>query len=99
MRRLGFHSKWIQWVMECVIIVQYSIRFNNTMLEPFKPSRGLCQGDPLLPYLFLFVADGLSRILQDEVSRGALHELHVCRHAPGISHLLFADDTLISGSF
>jgi hypothetical protein len=64
-------------------------------LEPFKPSRGLRQGDPLSSYLFLFVADGLSKLLQQEIERGALHELHVCRRAPDISHLLFADDTLL----
>jgi hypothetical protein len=61
----------------------------------FQPSRGLRQGDPLSPYLFLFVADGLSRILQHEVNRGALYELKICRNAPSISHLLFADDTLM----
>jgi hypothetical protein len=49
--RLGFHSK-------------YFVCFNNTMLSPFKPSCSLRQGDPLSPYLFLFVADGLSKILQ-----------------------------------
>jgi hypothetical protein len=65
-------------VMECVITVNYSIRFNNVLLNPFKPSHGLRQGDPLSPYLFLFVADGLSRILQHEVGSGALHELKIC---------------------
>jgi hypothetical protein len=43
----------------------------------------------------LFVADGLSRILQHDVEKGVLHELKICRNAPGISHLLFADDALL----
>jgi hypothetical protein len=81
--------------MECVTTVQYSVHFNNEMLEPFQPSHGLRQGDPLSPYLFLFVADGLSRILHHEVASGALHELRICRSAPGIPHLLFADDTML----
>jgi hypothetical protein len=49
----------------------------------------------LSPYLFLFVVDGLSKLLQHEVGQGTLRELHVCLRAPGISHLLFADDTLL----
>jgi hypothetical protein len=93
--RLGFHSKWIQWIMSCVTTVRYSVRFNNSQLESFKPSRGLRQGDPLSHYLFLFVADGLSHLMQKEVRTRNLMELHICRTAPGISHLLFTDDTLI----
>jgi hypothetical protein len=65
------------------------------VLEPFKPSRSLCQGDPLSPYLFLFVADGLSKLIQQEVSNNHLKELKICRRSPGISHLLFADGTLL----
>jgi hypothetical protein len=64
-------------------------------LNSFKPSHDLRQGDPLSPYLFLFVVDGLSQILQHEVHSGALHDMRICRQAPGISHLLFAYDTLL----
>jgi hypothetical protein len=81
--------------MECVTTVKYFIHFNNELLNPFKPSRGLRQGDPLSPYLFLFVADGLSCILEHEIRSGAMHDLRICRTALGISHLLFADDTLL----
>jgi hypothetical protein len=65
------------------------------MSAPFTPTRGLRQGDPLSPYLFLFVADGLSTLINRKVETSAMKELIICRNAPGISHLLFADDTLL----
>lgn len=81
--------------MECVTTVRYSVHFNGSSLGYFTPTRGLRQGDPLSPYLFLFVADGLSTIIQNQVRCGELEELKICRRAPGVSHLLFADDTLL----
>jgi hypothetical protein len=39
---LGFHQKWVQWIMACVTTVRYSVRFNNVALESFVPSHGLC---------------------------------------------------------
>ena len=63
------------------------------ILENFLPLRGLQQGDPLSLYLFMLVADGLSRLLQKEIDNGKIKDLIVCRHIPGISHLLFADDS------
>lgn len=81
--------------MTCVTTVRYTIRLNGEQLKAFSPSRGLRQGDPLSPYLFLFIADGLSRIMKNEISMGRLEELKICRNAPGVSHLLFADDSLL----
>ena len=95
MQKLGFAHRWIDWIMTCVTSVRYSVRFNGTLLDSFAPSRGLRQGDPLSPFLFLFVADGLSAILKHYVSSGDITPVKVCRRAPGISHLLFADDTML----
>jgi hypothetical protein len=71
------------------------VKFNGALLETFTPTRGLRQGNLLSPFLFLFVADGLSELLREEVEAGGISPLKVCRNAPGISHLLFADDTLL----
>jgi hypothetical protein len=76
--KLGFHSQWVQWVMACVTTVRYSIRFNGNMLDSFSPSRGIHQGDPLSPYLFLFVADGISCLIRKEIEMNSLREFHIC---------------------
>lgn len=75
--------------------VTYNVKLNEALSDSFAPSRGLRQGDPLSPFLFLLVADGLDAILKQKVLLGRISPLHVCPRAPGISHLLFADDTLL----
>jgi hypothetical protein len=95
MHKMGFARQWVRWIMLCVTMVKYSVKFNGALLESFTPTRGLRQGNRLSPFLFLFVADGLSELLREEVEAGGISPLKVCRNAPGISHLLFADDTLL----
>ena len=95
MKGLGFSHRWISWIKSCVTTVSYSVKLNGTLLDSFSPSRGLRRGDPLSPFLFLFVADGLSALIQKEIADNQIEPLKVCRRAPGISHMLFADDTLL----
>ena len=82
-------------IMECVSSVSYKIRFNGAETDEIIPTRGLRQGDPLSPYLFLLCSEGLSSMLAHEEEVGGLGGIKVCRNAPSISHLLFADDSLI----
>lgn len=93
--RFGFCQQWKNWVMTCVRSVRYAVKLNGTILDFFEPSRGLRQEDPLSPYLFLFVAEALSRALEAECAAGKITPLRVARGSPGISHLLFADDSLL----
>ena len=77
--------------MACVC----SVNLNGQPVNKFTPSGGLRQGDPLSPYFFLLVSDVLSRRLQSAVDRKYLEGIKMNQHAPIISHLLYADDTLL----
>ena len=57
--------------------------------------RGIRQGDPLLPYLFLFVVEGLFALIKKSVEEGVLEGISVCRRGPKISHLFFTNDSLV----
>ena len=95
MQKIGFFHQWIDWIMTYVSSVKYSVKFNGGFLDSFALSRGLWQGDPLSPFLFLFVAHGLSAILKQGVRSGSISPVRICRTTPDISHLLFADDTML----
>ena len=68
----GFDSRWVNLIMVCVTSVEYKVRFNSNETNPFLPTRGLRQGDPLSPYLFLLCAEGLSALISHEESEGNL---------------------------
>ncbi|XP_037491756.1 uncharacterized protein LOC119369500 [Jatropha curcas] len=93
--KLGFHALWINLIMSTLTSVKYWILRNNRELGPIIPTRGLRQGDPLSPYLFIICAEGLSNIIQMSIQNDNLSGFRVCRRGPLISHLFFADDSLV----
>ena len=95
MIKLGFDQRWVKLIMACVRSVKYRVRFNSIETDTIIPTRGLRQSDPLSPYLFLLVAEGLSCMIKGAEERGDREGVRVCREAPMISHLLFAVDSLI----
>lgn len=67
--KLGFSARWVKWVMLCVSSISYSIILNGCPRDYIIPSRGLRQGDPLSPYLFILCAEGLSTLIAKKESK------------------------------
>jgi hypothetical protein len=65
MEKMGFDSRWINLIMQCVSTVSYRIKVNGELTEEIVPTRGLRQGDPLSPYLFLICAERFSGLLHE----------------------------------
>ena len=98
LERSGFSTKWRQWILFCISTVRFSILINGSPCGFFGSSRGLRQGDPLSPLLFVLVMETLGRMLDKAVLEGRMSGFGVGNlegRSMAVSHLLFADDTLI----
>ncbi|KAL5567922.1 hypothetical protein UlMin_024497 [Ulmus minor] len=95
MNKLGFSEVWTNKIMACISSVSYSFQFNGQRVGHLIPSRGLRQGDPLSPYLFLLCGEGLSSLLHHYEQSGLIQGLRCGLRGPTISHLFFADDSLL----
>jgi hypothetical protein len=93
LKRCGFGAKWCSWISFCISSVRFSFLVNGSPEGFFDSSQGIRQGDPLSPLLFVFVMEALSCTLSAGINDGLLEGFKVGNVA--VSHLLFADDTLI----
>ncbi|KAL9679281.1 hypothetical protein QQ045_017139 [Rhodiola kirilowii] len=91
---LGFPTSWIRLVMQCVRSVRYKVKFNDLIIDIPPPERGLRQGDPLSPYLFLLCFEWLSMRIGTEIASQRLKGVKIFQGPPMISHLFFADDSI-----
>ena len=99
MAKMNFPALWRKWISECVGTTTASVLVNGCPTDEFPIERGLRQGDPLSPFLFLLATEGLN-ILMSAVVRAQLFNGYSV--GPGgdvtLTHLQFADDTLIIGA-
>ncbi|KAM1143125.1 hypothetical protein EV1_031745 [Malus domestica] len=86
MLELGFNTKWVNLVMMCVSSMSYSFIVNGSLKGYMLLSRGLRQGDPISPYIFLLCVEGLSGVIQG---------ISIFQNALSIHHLLLADDCFV----
>ena len=93
--KLCFQAPWVALIMECITTVSYSILENGEPKGMISPSRGLRQGDPFSPCLFLFCTEGLNAIFKKAAMKGDIEGFSLCRNGSKVTHLFFADDCLL----
>lgn len=95
MRKMGFNDRWVSLLVHCLTSVRYKVLQGGSEIGPIVPSRGIRQGDPISPYLFIICHEGFTALINDYMRRGWLHGCRVANGAPTISHMLFADDSYL----
>ncbi|GKU89448.1 hypothetical protein SLEP1_g3583 [Rubroshorea leprosula] len=97
MMRLGFNETWRRWISECLKSSSVSVLINGSPTSQFSVSKGIRQGDPLSPFLFLIVAEGLNGLMTSAVEKEIYKGVRVGNEGVMVSHLQFADDTVFFG--
>lgn len=87
----------VEVVKQCINSVKLQILWNGEPLKEFSPSRGIRQGDPLFPYLYVICMERLTHLIDREVSLGSWKPARASRDGPPISNLAFADDLILFG--
>lgn len=94
---IGLLVIMIDLIMECISSVKTNVIWGGSRSVFFSPTRGIRQGDPVSPYIFVLCMDKLSHLIMEAVEEGSWHPLKAGKNGPLISHLMFADDLLLFG--
>ena len=92
---LGFNDIFTGWILACVSSVSFEVIVNGGKSDCFKPSRGLRQGDPSSPYLFILGQEVLSRLIEFDLSKKNITGIKSSISGPTISHVMYADDIVL----
>ncbi|CAL1402102.1 unnamed protein product [Linum trigynum] len=95
LKEVGLPSSWIRCIMYCVEQNKMRVLWNNTLSSPITPTRGVRQGDPLSPYLFVLCMERLSHRIDAAFHSGHWKPIRLTRNGPPLTHLFFADDLLL----
>ncbi|GKE37109.1 RNA-directed DNA polymerase, eukaryota, reverse transcriptase zinc-binding domain protein, partial [Tanacetum coccineum] len=99
MGKLGFGCKWRNWISGCLMNSRASILVNGSPTNEFVMQKGLRQGDPMSPFLFILAMEGLHALISKAESLGLYKGANIGRGSIKISHLLYADDVTFVGEW
>ncbi|KAJ0493102.1 putative RNA-directed DNA polymerase [Helianthus annuus] len=99
MEYMGFPDKWVNWIKGCLRSAKGSVLVNGSPTAEFKFKRGLRQGDPLSPFLFILAMQVLDMFMKRALSLGLFHGINLPNGGPVVSHLCYADAMLFIGEW
>ncbi|CAI8606442.1 unnamed protein product, partial [Vicia faba] len=97
MDKMGFYAKWMTWISECLRTATISVLVNESPTQEFSMGRGLRKGDPLSPYLFLIAEEGFNLMMFKNVHSNLLDGYRFENGEVSVSHIQYADDTIVMG--
>ncbi|GJR29960.1 RNA-directed DNA polymerase, eukaryota [Tanacetum coccineum] len=98
LRKFGFGDKWCKWIQCCLHSSRGSIIINGSPTDEFQFRKGLKQGDPLSPFLFILIMETLHLSFQRVVDAGMFHGLKL-GGTLNLSHMFYADDAVFVGEW
>ena len=93
--QFGFNDTFTNWIISCISSISFEVLVNGGKFERFMPSRGLRQGDPLSPYLFILGQEVLSRMLDHELRLKKISGIKTSISGPTITHVMYANDIVL----
>lgn len=85
----------VRVIMECISSLIVQLLWNRELTKSFIPSRGIRQGDPILPYIFMLCIDRLRHGINQVVREGRWEPIKLARQVIPITHVFFIDDLLL----
>ncbi|KAJ0524126.1 putative RNA-directed DNA polymerase [Helianthus annuus] len=99
LEQMNFHPRWRSWIMAIVSSARASVLVNGSPTQEFQCGRGLRQGDPISPFLFIIAMEALSGVVKKACSIGIFKGIECGQNGPTLSHFLYADDVVFLGEW
>ncbi|KAJ0547939.1 putative RNA-directed DNA polymerase [Helianthus annuus] len=99
LRQMGFGARWRQWIWGILSSARAAVLVNGSPTFEFNCGKGMRQGDPISPFLFVVAMEALSCLFDKALGIGVISGVQLPNDGPILSHLFFADDALIIGDW
>lgn len=99
LEQMNFGMIWRSWIRGCLSSASVSVLLNGSPTAEFRMARGLRQGDPLAPFLFILAAEALHQAMETAKEKGVFYGIQLPNRGPCISHLQYADDAVFIGAW